>query len=105
MDREAWNERYRAAPVLWQVDPGPFLGAEVGSREPGTALDLGAGEGRNSLWLAERGWRVTAVDLSDVAVAKGRERAAHAGVGDSITWLTEDVVDLQPPPDAYDLVL
>ena len=50
----------RPVPVLWPIDPGPFLGAEVGDKRPGRALDLGAGEGRNGIWLAQRGWHVTA---------------------------------------------
>ena len=105
MNREEWNERYRAVPTLWNVDPGPFLGREVGAATPGVALDLGAGEGRNSIWLAQRGWRVTAVDFSDVGLARGRERAEQAGVDTPITWVCEDVAEFQPAPSAFDLVL
>ena len=46
--REEWNDLYRGVPVLWPIDPGPFLGDEVGDSRPGRELELGAGEGRNS---------------------------------------------------------
>ncbi|HYX43664.1 MAG TPA: class I SAM-dependent methyltransferase [Acidimicrobiales bacterium] len=105
MDRHHWNERYAAQPLLWNVDPGPFLGGEVGDRPPGRALDLGAGEGRTALWLAERGWRVTAVDFSDVALERGRRRAGEAGLGDVVDWICADLVEFDPTGTTYDLVL
>lgn len=105
MDREAWNERYAAHPLLWNVDPGPFLGGEVGDTTPGRALDLGAGEGRTALWLANRGWKVTAVDFSEVAIERGRQRAEAAGVADAIEWVEEDLVDYDPRGRTFDLVL
>ncbi|MFN2606418.1 MAG: class I SAM-dependent methyltransferase [Acidimicrobiales bacterium] len=105
MDREQWNERYRSAPVLWTVDPEPFLSGEVGDRPPGRALDLGAGEGRNALWLARRGWHVTAVDFADVALERGRRAAEAAAVAGSVEWVEADLVNYRPPAGAFDLVL
>lgn len=105
MDRQRWNERYAAQPLLWNVDPNPFLHGELGDRPPGRALDLGAGEGRTTLWLAERGWQVTAVDFSDVALDRGRQRVEAAGVAGSVEWIRADLVDFDPTGDAYDLVL
>ena len=105
MDRDQWNERYAAQPILWNVDPSPFLGGEVGDRGPGRALDLGAGEGRTTLWLAERGWRVTAVDFSDVALERGRQRAEAIGVPGAVEWICADLVDFDPTGATYDLVL
>ena len=105
MDRHEWNERYAAQPLLWKVDPAPFLGAEVGDRQPGRALDLGAGEGRTALWLAERGWRVTAVDFSDVALDRGRWRVDAAEVPGAVEWVCADLVDFDPHGATYDLVL
>lgn len=105
MDRHQWNERYAAQPILWNVDPSPFLSAEVGERAPGRALDLGAGEGRTALWLAGRGWRVTAVDFSDVALDRGRRRAEAAGVPGTVEWICADLVDFDPTGPAYDLLL
>ncbi len=106
MDREQWNERYATVPLLWQIDPGPFLGQEVGNMAPGHALDLGAGEGRNSIWLAQHGWRVTAVDFSDVGLARGRQLAEQAGVASSIRWVNQDVVEFRPDQyEPFDLVV
>lgn len=106
MNREDWNARYAAVPLLWKVDPGPFLGGEVGDRLPGRALDLGAGEGRNSIWLAQRGWHTTAVDFSDVAVERGRRMAEEVGVAASITFVEADLAGFDPAPlGPFDLVL
>ena len=105
MDRQQWNERYASQPILWAVDPGPFLAGELGHRPPGRALDLGAGEGRTTLWLAERGWQVTAVDFSDVGLDKGRQRAEPLGVAGNIEWICADLLDFDPSGTAYDLVL
>lgn len=105
MDRHQWNERYAAQPLLWAVDPGPFLSGELGDRPAGRALDLGAGEGRTALWLAERGWHVTAVDFSDVALERGRQRVEAAAVPGAVEWVCADLVDFDPTGAAYDLVL
>jgi len=96
MDRHQWNERYAAQPLLWAVDPDPFLSGELGDRPPGRALYLGAGEGRTALWLAQRGWQVTAVDFSDVALERGRRRVDEARVPGSVEWVCADLVDLDP---------
>jgi len=107
VDRDQWNERYRAeeGPVF-TADPARFLGGEVAGLAPGRALDLGCGEGRNALWLAERGWHVTGVDFSDVGMAKARRLAAARGVaGDRLDLVLADLVDYDPEPDAFDLVL
>lgn len=76
----AWNERYRSAPSLWSREPNAALVELATGLDPGRALDIGAGEGRNAVWLAARGWEVTALDVSDVALARAAERAAGAGV-------------------------
>jgi SAM-dependent methyltransferase len=105
MDRDEWNERYAATPLLWNVDPDPFLGVELVGTTPGRALDLGAGEGRTALWLAERGWDVTAVDFSDVALDRGRRRVAEAGASGTVDWICADLRAYQPPAEPFDLVL
>ena len=105
MDRHQWNERYAAQPLLWAVDPDPFLSGELGDRPPGRALDLGAGEGRTALWLARRGWQVTAVDFSDVALERGRLRVEEERVPGSVEWICADLVEFDPAGDTYDLVL
>ncbi len=69
---------------------------------PGTALDLGAGDGRNAVWLAQRGWRVTAVDFSTVALERGRALAARVGV--QVDWRLADLLAWTPAAAAFDLV-
>ncbi|MFL6133228.1 MAG: class I SAM-dependent methyltransferase, partial [Nocardioidaceae bacterium] len=72
MDARAWDERYAASELIWSATPNRFVEAELTSLPPGRAVDLAAGEGRNALWLADRGWHVTAVDFSLAGLDKGR---------------------------------
>src|SRR6476646_8725770 len=78
--REDWNARYAQKELVWSAEPNRLFAAEVGGLPPGRALDLACGEGRNAVWLAGRGWRVTGVDFSGVALAKARRLADRAGV-------------------------
>ncbi|MGY0005545.1 class I SAM-dependent methyltransferase [Micromonospora sp. I033] len=104
MDSSAWDARYANTPgLVWSADPNRFVVESVTGLTPGAALDLAAGEGRNAVWLAEQGWRVTAVDFSPVAVARGRELAAGRGV--PVEWRVADVTAYRPVPGSYDLVL
>lgn len=103
MKREDWNRRYAGVDSLWSAKPNRFLVAEVEALEPGRALDLACGEGQNAVWLASLGWEVTAVDYADVAVAKGIERAARAGV--AVEFQVRDLLDYLPEARAFDLVL
>ena len=103
MQREDWDRRYAEADLLWSRGPNRFLVAETGDLAPGRALDLACGEGRNAIWLAEQGWHVTAIDYSQVAIAKARERAARERL--EIDLVCADLVDYEPEPSAYDLVL
>jgi SAM-dependent methyltransferase len=101
--REDWNARYAQKELLWTAEPNRLFAAEVASLKPGRALDVACGEGRNAVWLAERGWRVTGVDFADVALAKGVELAAARGV--EVEWLLGDVLELTPEPLSFDLVV
>lgn len=104
MDSSAWDARYaESAELVWTAEPNRFVVAETADLPPGRALDLAAGEGRNAVWLAERGWRVTAVDFSSVAVQRGRDLARDRGV--EVDWQIADVTTYQPEAAAYDLVL
>ena len=84
MDAEAWDERYAATELVWSAGPNQFVEAECADLPPGRALDLAAGEGRNAIWLARRGWRVTAVDFSRGGAGQGprgrRRRRGRVGV-------------------------
>jgi len=102
MDEAAWDERYAGDGLVWTGEANRFVTEEVVLLAPGTALDLACGEGRNAVWLAQRGWQVTGVDWSGVGLAKARELAAAAGV--AVEWVQSDVVGWTPP-SAYDLVL
>jgi len=104
MDSSEWDARYAAAPgLVWTGEPNRFVVEELAHLPPGRALDLAAGEGRNAVWLAARGWRVTAVDFSSVAVERGRGLAAERGV--DVDWLVADLLTWTPPPASFDLVL
>ena len=100
--RDDWNARYAQKELVWTAEPNRRFAAEVGGLEPGRALDLACGEGRNAVWLAERGWRVTGVDFSDVALGKAAALAASRGV--EVDWVVADVLEYQPEARAFDLV-
>ena len=102
VEREQWNEKYAGTELVWSATPNRFLVAEVEALPTGRALDLACGEGRNAVWLAERGWDVTGVDFADVALEKGRELAAARGV--EVEWVHADVTAYRPDPGAFDLV-
>jgi SAM-dependent methyltransferase len=104
MDSAEWDARYTATPELvWTAQPNRFVVDELARLAPGRALDLAAGEGRNAVWLAGRGWRVTAVDFSPAAVERGRKLAREHGV--EITWVVADLRSYDPPPGGFDTVL
>ncbi len=75
MDERAWNERYAGEQLVWSSGPNRLFASLTEKLEPGRALDAGCGEGRNAIWLAERGWEVEAVDFSSVAIEKARQIA------------------------------
>ena len=103
MTSEDWDARYEEVGLVWGPAPNRFVAAEIDGLAPGRALDLACGEGRNAIWLAERGWRVTAIDFSSVAVDRARRLAAERGV--EIELLVGDVLDTTLEAGAYDLVL
>jgi SAM-dependent methyltransferase len=102
----AWDERYRSSTRLWSGKPNPHLVTQAADLAPGTALDAGSGEGADAIWLAERGWHVTGVDISVVALERAAQHAAAVGaeVAERITWRHEDLTSYDPAPQQYDLV-
>ena len=102
MKRERWNERYASAELLWGAGPNRFLVAETKGLQPGRGLDLACGEGRNAVWLAERGWRVTGVDYAEVALAKAAGLAAEREV--EIELVHADLLTWEPELESFDLV-
>jgi len=103
MDASQWNDRYRDSELVWSAGPNQFVEAICADLPPGRSIDLAAGEGRNALWLAERGWHSTAVDFSDVAIDKMRRIAERRGV--DLTGEVADLTTYEPVAAAYDLVL
>lgn len=104
MDSSAWDARYASTPgLLWNSEPNRYVAEELADLPPGRALDLAAGEGRNAVWLAARGWDVTAVDFSRVAIERGQRFAAERGT--TVKWIIADLRGYQPPARAYDAVL
>ncbi|PYE16464.1 thiopurine S-methyltransferase [Williamsia limnetica] len=100
MDQKFWDERYLETEQIWSNNPNPVLLEHASTLTPGRALDLGCGEGADARWLAGRGWQVTAVDISPVAI----DRARALGDEPAITWQQADVVVAAPTPRAFDLV-
>lgn len=84
MDSTAWDERYAGSECLWTTTVNRFVHDHRAGLAPGTVIDLGAGEGRNAVWLAQQGWRVIAVDFSEAGLAKGRRLAVVRDVADLI---------------------
>jgi SAM-dependent methyltransferase len=101
MDRDDWDARYREKELIWTADPNRFLVECVTGLPPGDALDVACGEGRNAVWLAEQGWRVTATDWSTVALDKGRALARARGV--TVDFVEADLVSWEPAAESTDL--
>jgi SAM-dependent methyltransferase len=111
LDRSSWEERWAQAlrehgDRLAQRPPNAHLLAEVGGLPPGRALDAGCGHGSDALWLAARGWQVTAVDFAATALAHARSTAEAMGpdVAGRIGWVEADLAGWTPREGEYDLV-
>ncbi|MGP3964254.1 FAD-dependent oxidoreductase [Nonomuraea sp. 3N208] len=100
---EFWDTFYAEKAQVWSGNPNAALVREADGLEPGTALDLGCGEGADAIWLARGGWRVTAADISHVALERAAEHAKAAEVADRVDWQRHDL-DMSFPEGSYDLV-
>jgi SAM-dependent methyltransferase len=100
LDATFWDEAYRSRNAAWSGEPNDRIVNGVEGLQPGRALDVGCGDGADAIWLAERGWQVTATDISSIALERGRanDRSGH------IEWLQADILVWEPPPSIYDLV-
>jgi 2-polyprenyl-3-methyl-5-hydroxy-6-metoxy-1,4-benzoquinol methylase len=101
--QEFWEQFYGEREQVWSGRPNVVLVEEVERMTPGTALDLGCGEGADSIWLARQGWRVTGTDISQVAIDRAAAHADDAGVADRITWERHDFTR-SIPTGPFDLV-
>ncbi|MBM6405339.1 class I SAM-dependent methyltransferase [Phycicoccus sp. CSK15P-2] len=110
MDATAWDARYSGAEPVWSSTPNVFVAELAGALPPGRALDVAAGEGRNAVWLAERGWDVTMTDFSAVGVERARTVArGRLGEGaEGFRAFVGDALESAPAPvdgGGYDLVV
>jgi SAM-dependent methyltransferase len=105
-DETFWENRYRGQHQARPTSPNPHLVGETESLPPGAALDAGCGEGAEAIWLASRGWRVTAVDIAATALRHAWERAEALGddVAGRIDWVAADLATWTPPEAGFDLV-
>jgi SAM-dependent methyltransferase len=98
-----WDKRYGERDEgMWSGRPNGRLVAEVAELTPGRALDVGCGEGADAIWLAQRGWTVTAIDISDVAIGRAREAAERAGA--AVEWVCGDSLRTPFQAGSFDLV-
>jgi len=98
-----WDARYSEGEgPMWSGRPNGRLVAEVAGLTPGRALDVGCGEGADAIWLAGQGWTVTALDISDVALRRGRQAAEPAGA--AVQWVVGDALQTPLRPGSFDLV-
>jgi SAM-dependent methyltransferase len=111
-DRDSWERRWSEAlrdgtHAVARRPPNAHLLAEAGDLLPGLVLDAGAGHGAETLWLAARGWRVTAVDFSATALGHARASAERLGAdaAERIDWIEADLATWAPPPHRYGLVI
>ncbi len=103
MDSATWDRRYGGTDLVWTSQANRFLVEETAELHPGRAIDLACGEGRNAVWLGERGWEVTGVDFSRVGLEKARQLATGRGV--AVEWVEADLLDYRLDPQAFELVL
>jgi len=103
-DRERWDRKFAGSDYIYGKEPARFLADNAELLPPGgRALDVAAGEGRNSVFLARHGLEVDAVDISDVGLSKARQLAEEAGV--SINTIVADLADSSFAEERYDVVV
>jgi SAM-dependent methyltransferase len=101
---EQWNERYRAGEQIFDT-PSPLVAQFTRDVTPGLALDLASGPGRNALYLAERGWRVTAIDGSAVGIDVLRGRARERKLLIDARVVDLEAGEFEVEPETSDLIL
>jgi SAM-dependent methyltransferase len=98
-----WDARYgESEGQIWSGRPNGRLVAEVVDLTPGRALDVGSGEGADAIWLAQRGWTVSAIEISDLAVSRARKAAELAGA--AVEWVCGDALQAPFPARSFTLV-
>lgn len=102
LSRDHWEQRYGSRERVWSGEPNSQLVAAVADLAPGTALDVGSGEGADAVWPASRGWKVTGVDFAQSALDRAAGHATESGV--DVRWQQADVTTWDPAPARFDLV-
>lgn len=109
MDSSSWDARYSAASdLVWSATPNQWVTQVASDLPAGRVLDLAGGEGRNAVWLAERGWQSLVVDFSAVALERARALALQRLGRDAdqrLATLRADLETFTPEPEGFDLVL
>ncbi|RRQ29914.1 class I SAM-dependent methyltransferase [Rhodococcus sp. Eu-32] len=98
-DQPFWDNLYTEQAQRWSGNANPVLVTEVSKLTPGTALDIGSGEGGDARWLADHGWTTTGADISEVALQRARDEQGDR----NIEWLHRDLLEWEPT-SRYDLV-
>ncbi len=107
MDARDWDDKYGQSDLVWSMGPNQWIEEVAGDLPLGKALDLAAGEGRNAIWLASRGWDATAIDFSAVALERAQGLAAERLGPQATRFHTrcEDLSSYAPTPHEFDLVI
>jgi SAM-dependent methyltransferase len=100
--RAEWDRRYADRVQLWSGRPNGALVAEVAGLTPGRVLDVGCGEGADAVWLASRGWEVTGLEVSGLALERAAGHADDGGV--AVRWVHAGLAEAALPPGSFDLV-
>ncbi len=99
-----WDEKYSGKEYLFGTEPNKFLASQVGLLKEGQrCLDVGGGEGRNTVWLAEQGLVVLSIDQSDVALNKAQALSQERGV--TIGTLATDIFAWMWPKEGFDVIV
>jgi SAM-dependent methyltransferase len=96
-----WDKRYADAEHLWSGEPNGALVAEISDLQPGAALDVGCGEGADAIWLASRGWRVMAIDVSTTALQRAAAAAERSHA--EVNWTLAGLLDAPLLRSGFDL--
>ena len=101
-DRDKWNRKYSEGSYVCSDRPEEWLKQCTSDRTPGRALELACGLGHNSIYLAQQGWKVDAVDISKTGLEHAQAQAERERV--EVNWIQADLDEWIPTPDAYDLI-
>lgn len=101
MDGTDWDQKYGEKDQFWSGRPNPALMAQAAALTPGRALEVGCGEGADAIWLSQRGWHVTGLDVSQVALDRAAQAANDLHV--DVTWVRSSIAEFGSH-EPYDLV-